>query len=32
VFQRDAYFQRRRSLVYDGRAPRERYDDAPNDR
>ncbi len=23
VFQRDAYFQRRRSLVYDGRAPRE---------
>ena len=27
VFQRDAYFQRRRSLVYDGRAPRERYDD-----
>jgi len=27
VFQRDAHFQRRRSLVYDGRAPRERYDD-----
>jgi len=24
VFQRDAYFQRRRSLVYDGRPPRER--------
>jgi phospholipid-binding lipoprotein MlaA len=24
VFQRDAYLQRRRSLVYDGRAPRER--------
>jgi phospholipid-binding lipoprotein MlaA len=23
VFQRDAYLQRRRSLVYDGRAPRE---------
>lgn len=23
VFQRDAYFQRRRSLVYDGRPPRE---------
>jgi phospholipid-binding lipoprotein MlaA len=32
VFQRDAYFQRRRSLVYDGRAPRERYDDAPVNR
>jgi outer membrane lipid asymmetry maintenance protein MlaD len=32
VFQRDAYFQRRRSLVYDGRAPRERYDDAPGNR
>jgi phospholipid-binding lipoprotein MlaA len=24
TFQRDAYFQRRRSLVYDGRPPRER--------
>ena len=24
VFQRDAYFQRRRSLIYDGRPPRER--------
>jgi phospholipid-binding lipoprotein MlaA len=33
VFQRDAYFQRRRSLVYDGRPPRERYDeDAPVNR
>ncbi|HEX2199739.1 MAG TPA: VacJ family lipoprotein [Burkholderiales bacterium] len=29
VFQRDAYLQRRRSLVYDGRAPRERYEDDP---
>ena len=27
VFQRDAYLQRRRSLVYDGRPPRERLDD-----
>ena len=27
VFQRDAYLQRRRSLVYDGRPPRQRYDD-----
>ena len=27
VFQRDAYLQRRRNLVYDGRPPRERYDD-----
>ncbi|MBI4124070.1 MAG: VacJ family lipoprotein, partial [Betaproteobacteria bacterium] len=26
VFQRDAYLQRRRSLVYDGRAPRERFE------
>ncbi|HZM35779.1 MAG TPA: VacJ family lipoprotein [Burkholderiales bacterium] len=26
VFQRDAYLQRRRSLVYDGRPPRERFD------
>jgi len=24
VFQRDAYLQRRRSLVYDGRPPREK--------
>jgi phospholipid-binding lipoprotein MlaA len=33
VFQRDAYLQRRRSLVYDGRPPRERYeDDAPVNR
>ena len=29
VFQRDAYLQRRRSLVYDGRPPRERYEDDP---
>ena len=27
VFQRDAYLQRRRSLVYDGRPPRERLED-----
>jgi phospholipid-binding lipoprotein MlaA len=27
IFQRDAYLQRRRSLIYDGRPPRERYDD-----
>lgn len=27
TFQRDAYLQRRRSLVYDGRPPRERFDD-----
>jgi phospholipid-binding lipoprotein MlaA len=27
VFQRDAYLQRRRSLVYDGRPPRQRYED-----
>jgi phospholipid-binding lipoprotein MlaA len=26
VFQRDAYFQRRRSLVYDGRPPREKLE------
>jgi len=26
VFQRDAYLQRRRSLVYDGRPPRERFE------
>jgi phospholipid-binding lipoprotein MlaA len=33
VFQRDAYLQRRRNLVYDGRPPRERYeDDAPVNR
>ena len=24
TFQRDAYLQRRRSLIYDGRPPRER--------
>jgi phospholipid-binding lipoprotein MlaA len=28
VFQRDAYLQRRRSLVYDGRPPRERDPEA----
>ncbi|MGH8669218.1 MAG: MlaA family lipoprotein, partial [Burkholderiales bacterium] len=32
VFQRDAYLQRRRSLVYDGRPPRQRYDDEPVNR
>jgi len=26
VFQRDAYLQRRRSLVYDGRPPRETFE------
>jgi phospholipid-binding lipoprotein MlaA len=26
VFQRDAYLQRRRSLVYDGQAPREKHE------
>lgn len=26
VFQRDAYFQRRRSLIYDGRPPREKLE------
>jgi len=26
VFQRDAYLQRRRSLVYDGRPPREKLE------
>ena len=26
VFQRDAYLQRRRSLVYDGRPPREKFE------
>jgi phospholipid-binding lipoprotein MlaA len=26
VFQRDAYLQRRRSLIYDGRPPREKFD------
>ncbi|HYL87127.1 MAG TPA: VacJ family lipoprotein, partial [Burkholderiales bacterium] len=32
VFQRDAYLQRRRSLVYDGRPPREKVpDDDSND-
>jgi phospholipid-binding lipoprotein MlaA len=32
TFQRDAYLQRRRSLIYDGRPPRERYDDEPVNR
>ncbi len=27
AFMRDAYFQRRRSLVYDGNPPRERFED-----
>jgi hypothetical protein len=27
TFQRDAYLQRRRSLVHDGSPPRERFDD-----
>jgi phospholipid-binding lipoprotein MlaA len=31
VFLRDAYLQRRRSLVYDGRPPRERYEDDEDD-
>jgi phospholipid-binding lipoprotein MlaA len=26
VFQRDAYLQRRQSLVYDGRPPREKLE------
>jgi len=26
VLQRDAYLQRRRSLVYDGRPPREKFE------
>lgn len=30
VFLRDAYFQRRRSLIYDGRPPREPVNDAPD--
>jgi phospholipid-binding lipoprotein MlaA len=29
TFQRDFYLQRRRSLVYDGSPPRERFDDEP---
>jgi phospholipid-binding lipoprotein MlaA len=32
VFQRDAYLQRRRSLVYDGRPPREKEPDDDNDK
>ena len=31
VFQRDAYLQRRRSLVYDGRPPREKEPDDDTD-
>jgi phospholipid-binding lipoprotein MlaA len=32
VFQRDAYLQRRRSLVYDGRPPREKDPEDDNDK
>ncbi|HUQ75326.1 MAG TPA: VacJ family lipoprotein [Burkholderiales bacterium] len=32
VFQRDAYLQRRRSLVYDGRPPREKDPEDENDK
>lgn len=32
TFQRDAYLQRRRSLVYDGRPPRERLDDEDDEK
>jgi phospholipid-binding lipoprotein MlaA len=32
VFQRDAYLQRRRSLIYDGRAPREKEPDDDTDK
>jgi phospholipid-binding lipoprotein MlaA len=32
VFQRDAYLQRRRSLVYDGRPPREKEPEDDNDK
>ena len=31
LFQRDAYLQRRRSLIYDGSAPREREPEEVND-
>jgi len=31
TFQRDAYFQRRRSLVYDGRPPRRKEPEEPED-
>jgi phospholipid-binding lipoprotein MlaA len=30
IFQRDAYFQRRRSLIYDGSPPREQVNDTPD--
>jgi phospholipid-binding lipoprotein MlaA len=30
VFLRDAYFQRRRSLIYDGQPPREEVNDPPD--
>lgn len=32
TFQRDAYLQRRRSLVYDGRPPREKLEDEDDDK
>ena len=32
TFQRDAYLQRRRSLVYDGHAPRERLEDEDDEK
>ncbi len=32
TFQRDAYLQRRRSLVYDGRPPRERLEDEDDEK
>jgi phospholipid-binding lipoprotein MlaA len=32
VFQRDAYLQRRRSLIYDGNPPREREPEEVNDK
>jgi phospholipid-binding lipoprotein MlaA len=30
VFVRDAYLQHRRSLIYDGNPPREKFDDGPS--
>lgn len=30
IFVRDAYLQRRRNLVYDGKPPREEFDDEPD--
>jgi phospholipid-binding lipoprotein MlaA len=32
TFQRDAFFQRRRSLVYDGHPPRQKDPDDENDK